>query len=111
MRDHLDNVPAIVQVGNQHVAGGIGVSGLDGVIDRDDRAPDRRGVTRPVQVEHQVTGVLGSGHTGRKRHGAGQRQAKKSCSSHRNRVRMTCCVSGDALFRKSHQLRVIVPVR
>ncbi len=69
-RDHFDNVPTVVQVGNQHVAGGIGVSGLDGVIDRDDRAPDGHGVTRPVEVKHHVTGALGSGHTGRYHSGA-----------------------------------------
>lgn len=33
-------------------------SGLDGVIDRDCRAPDRQGVTRLVQAEQHLTGVL-----------------------------------------------------
>ena len=111
VRDHLDDVPAIVQIGHPHDACGIGVASLDGVIDRDHRPPDGRGVTRPVQAEHQITGVLGSGHTSRKHRGAGKHQAKESCGSHRDRVRMTCCVGDDALFRKSHQLRVIAPVR
>ena len=89
-RDHLDDVPTIVQVRDPHDAGGIGVSGLDGVIDRDGRAPDRRGVTRPVQAEHHFTGALRSGHTGRQHRGADRRQAKNSHDSHEDQAPVAC---------------------
>ena len=94
-RDHLDDVPTILEVGDPHDAGGIGVSGLDGVIDRDGRAPDGHGVTRPVQADHHFTGVLCSGHTGRQHRGADRRQAKKSHDSHEDQVLRTevkCCL-------------------
>ena len=50
-RDDFDDMSAVEQVGNPHGAGGIGISGFDGVIDRDDSAADGRRVTSASQTD------------------------------------------------------------
>ncbi|HEY9229060.1 MAG TPA: hypothetical protein VIP11_20580, partial [Gemmatimonadaceae bacterium] len=58
--------------------------------DRDDRAPDRNGVARPVQADHHFTAVLGSSHSGQQHRGADGRYAKNSHDSHEDQIQVTC---------------------